>query len=400
MPRKGKRRRVGTNIYADARGLEAAARVTLEDGQRVSRFKRYDRDASLKDIKAWQRDTEAELRKLEGAIATEGFAEDVERYLPLVREELASFEDRARHLRAWIPIIGTRKRHKITTAMIDRQLRTWRNVNGLSASTVNQRRDALSDFFQKLGSINPVKGAVWFARKRSEPKGLDRARIQRVLEAMDPDRKTRWRLMLMHWTGMRPSQMGRLSGPEDFYLDDRAFQLDVAGQLRRVPAVMVPSGKGGGRVLLPLTPEGEEAARHFLRVDAFWRPPAKLRIGKDGTPKKPRQTWSCPSAAKRIAAAATAIKETPFNVYAIKHSYASALLQTGTDSSVIQEMLAHADIKSTLVYARAVSATHVQALDRLRAEDQRRYDQQAKEGAARLAVLSGGSIEAADRRTA
>jgi integrase len=91
--------------------------------------------------------------------------------------------------------------------------------------------------------------------------------------------------------------------------------------------------------------------------------------------RKPRPTWSCPAAYKRIVAAAKAVGEPPFTVYQIKHSFASALLQTGTDASVIQEMLGHADIKSTLVYARAVRATHVQALDRLRADDTRRYDQ-------------------------
>jgi site-specific recombinase XerC len=143
-----------------------------------------------------------------------------------VREELASFADRERHLRAWIPIFGALKKHQIKTPAIDRQLRIWRNVDGLSASTVNQRRDALSDFFLKLNGkegSNPAKGAVWFARKKSAPKGIDRGRIARVLAHMDPDRKTRWRLSLMHWTGMRPSQMGRLAGPEDFYIDARAF---------------------------------------------------------------------------------------------------------------------------------------------------------------------------------
>lgn len=91
--------------------------------------------------------------------------------------------------------------------------------------------------------------------------------------------------------------------------------------------------------------------------------------------RKPRQTWSCPSAYKRIVAAAKAIGEPPFTVYAIKHSFASALLQTGTDIATIQDLLGHADIKSTLVYARPVTATHVEALDRLRAEDERRYTQ-------------------------
>lgn len=387
MARTGKRRTIAKNIYADASGLEAVVRVTV-DGVPQTRSKRYERDTKISEIRTWQRDTERELRKLTGVVAKDVFEAEVEVYLPLVREELASFTDRERHLRAWIPLFGKLKRHQIKTPAIDKQLRTWRNVDGLSASTVNQRRDALSDFFIKMNGpdgTNPVKGAVWFARKKSAPKGIDRARIWRVLEHMDADRKTRWRLSLMHWTGMRPSQMGRLSGPDDFHIDDRAFSVEVNGEPRRVPAVIVPAGKGGDAVMFPLTEEGEAVARQFIRVDAFWRPPvdkASPQVdAKNGSicqPRRRRQTWSCPSAYKRIVAAAKALGEPPFTVYQIKHSFASALLQTGTDASVIQEMLGHADIKSTLVYARAVRATHVQALDRLRLDDRRRYDQQAE----------------------
>jgi integrase len=397
MPRKGKRRRIATNIYADASGLEAIARATV-DGVAVTRSKRYDRDTPIKDIRVWQNDTERELRKLTGVSAKTTFAADVETYLPLVRQELASFTDRERHLRAWIPVFGAVRRHQIRTPAIDKQLRTWRNITGLSASTVNQRRDALSDFFQKLNGSdgsNPVKGAVWFARPKSRPKGIDRGRIARVLAHMDPDRKTRWRLSLMHWTGMRPSQQGRLTGPDDFYLDDRAFIVDINGQPRRVPAVMVPSGKGGAPVMFPLGQEGEEVARHFLRVDAFWRPPTpdalRAQIAalerkpqtssrtkaiarlQTALARKPRQTWSCPAAYKRIVAAAKAVGEAPFTVYTIKHSFASGL-RHGDRPRRHQDMLGHADIASTRIYAPAVQAKHVQAIDRLRADDARRYD--------------------------
>jgi integrase len=99
----------------------------------------------------------------------------------------------------------------------------------------------------------------------------------------------------------------------------------VNGQPRRVPAVLVPSGKGGDPLMFPLTPEGEDVARNFIRVDAFWRPPEKAVDNIDPKlQRKPRQTWSCPSAYKRIVAAAKAIGEPPFTVYAIKHSFARA----------------------------------------------------------------------------
>lgn len=376
MPRAGKRRTIAKNIYTDGAGWEAVARVSV-DGVPMTRSKRYPAGSPIKEIRTWQLDAERDMRKLTGVTTKGSFETDVETYLSLVRTELATIDDRERDIRRWIPVFGSKRRHQITTATIDRQLRSWRNVDGLSASSVNHRRDALSDFFLKLNgkeATNPVKGAVWFTRKKSTPKGIDRGRIWRVLCHMDADRKTRWRLSLMHWTGMRPSQMGRLKTPDEFYLDDRAFVVEVNGVPRQVPAILVPSGKGGEPVMFPLLPDAEKVAREFLRTDAFWRPPTKPRLGKDGKPKRPRQTWSCPSAYKRIVAAAKATGETAFTVYQIKHSFATALRRTGTDLADIQDMLGHADMASTRVYAPTVQAKHVQALERLREDDRRRQD--------------------------
>jgi hypothetical protein len=144
MPRRGRRRAIATNIYADGAGLEAVARATV-DGQELTRSRRYPRDTPIKDIRSWQRDAEAELRKLTGVDPKHTFAERTSSdYLPLVREELASFADRERHLRAWIPVFGTKKPHQVKTPAIDLQLRKLAQRRRLSASTVNQRRDALS----------------------------------------------------------------------------------------------------------------------------------------------------------------------------------------------------------------------------------------------------------------
>jgi site-specific recombinase XerD len=370
MPRKGKRRRIAKSVYADGSGWSAVARA----GDLV-REQRYEPGTSMKTIRSWQRDTERELRKLLGTPTGERrltLTQDIETYL--TEKTMASIADRERDLRAWIPWFGHRRRHTLRTRELDAQLRRWRVLDRLSASSVNHRRDALSDLFTVLDgpeATNPVKGCIWCARAKPIPQAIDRARIQRVLEAMDPDRKTRWRLSLMHWTGMRPSQMGRLAGPEDFHIGTRAFELEIHGAPRRVPAVLVPSGKGGDPVMFPLTAEGEAVARAFLRTDAFWRPPARQ---PGAPPKTPRVTWSCPSAYKRIVAAATKIGERPFTVYTIKHSFATALRRTGTDLADIQDMLGHADIASTRIYAPAVNAKHVEALDRLRRDDARRYD--------------------------
>lgn len=349
---RGPRIRIAEGIYQDGTGRSAV--VSVGSGTtRLSREKRYPHDTLIKTMKAWQVEVRAQLQKRHTSAVVGTLKEEAVGYLADKAAELVSMADRTRDLEAWFSRFGHRRLTSLQTAELDAQLRFWRRT--LSASSVNHRRDALSDLFHWLDpeGTNPVKAAVWFQRPDSVPKGIDRGRIWRVLEDMDPDRKTRWRLSLMHWTGMRPSQMGRLQSAEDFYLDDRAFELEVDSAIRLVPAVLVPSGKGGAPVLFPLGPEGVAVARGFLRTEAFGG-------------------WSCPSAYKRIVAHATRLKVAPFNVYVIKHSFAAALRRTGTDLADIQDMLGHADISSTRIYAPAVQAKHVEAIDRLRAAEARR----------------------------
>lgn len=377
MGRQGSRKTIGSGIYEDDHGLAAVVNVGSGPG-RLTRERRYPKGTTLRTIRAWQEETRVELRKMAGRVSSGTLADDVPAYLARIRKTLASYRDRERDVRAWLPRFGQRRRASLTTRELDAQLAHWRNTDGLSASAVNHRRDALSDLFAKLDgpeAHNPVKGCIWFPRPKAKPQAIDRARILRVLSALEDRGKTKWRLLLMHWTGMRPSQMARLSPTgEDFYLDERAFAVEVGGQVRAIPAVLVPSGKGGEPVMFPLLEEGVAVARGFLRTRAFGR-------------------WSCPSAYKRIVEAAKKVGEPPFNVYRIKHSFASALRRTGTDLADIQDMLGHADPASTRVYAPAVRAKHLAALERLRADDTRQYDGDTE--AARMAPADGTEDHAA-----
>jgi integrase/recombinase XerD len=365
MPRRGRRVRIAEDIYKDGSGLSV---VVVCNNRRKE--KRFPHDTPIKTMRDWQKAIRRELEKL-GTSTRATLADDIHRYVKS-QITIQSKKDRARDIQAWIEPLGHRTRSSLTTRELDSQLREWRQA--LAASTVNHRRSALSSLFVALDgpeSYNPVKGCVWFKPPARQNKAIDRARIMRVLARFSPDRKTRWRLELMHWTGMRPSQMARLrENGEDFYLDDRAVNVVVDGVDRKVPAIMVPAGKGGEAIMMPLTAEGEHAAREFLRVGAFGR-------------------WSCQSANKHLKIAAAAAGETPFHVYQIKHSFAFALRRTHTDVTDIQEMLGHADIASTLVYAATVKAKHVLALDRLRDDDARRATERATES--RDSVIQDGT---------
>ena len=319
-----RRIRVAEGIYKDRHGLAATIKVNG-----VQREIRFPPGTSLKTIRAWRGELRASLRTLPvGERHT--LAHDAERYLQQVSRELASIADRRHHIALWLQRFGHLRTLELAqhTAELNDQLRQWRQTH--SASACNHRRDALTNLVKVLygrrAAANFVD-LVRFAPPPPRPRWLERTHIADVLERLTRGSKTAVRLRLMHWTGMRPSQMARLQ-PDDFRLDEVT------------PFVVVPRGKGGRLAAIPLVGEGLDAARDFMAGGAYGR-------------------WSCPSANKALERAARKAGRPAFTVYQIRHAFATGLRRTGSDVADIQD----------LYYAPPQLQKHAAAIARLQCAD-------------------------------
>lgn len=333
MGRQGVRRRVAKGLYRDGSGLAA---VVHANGYR--RELRFPATTPLRTVRAAADELRAQLRKLPRS-QRHTLADDAQRYLTLVQPELVTARERAHLLGLWLPRFG----HLRTTALaqhvpaLNEQLRAWRRT--AAASTCNHRRNALTNCIRLLYGKRAALDLVDLVRFKEPPsraRWLPRKRIEAVLEVL-PAGKTKVRLWLMHWTGMRPSQMGRLTDG-DFHLDDA------------IPFVVIPRGKGGLPATVPLTPSGLDAARAFLEAEAF-------------------HPWSCSSANKLLSVAARRVGVEPFTVYQIRHSFATALRHTGADVSDIQDLFGHTDAATSEIYARSSLAKHRDAIARLEPDE-------------------------------
>ena len=334
-----RRVRVAQGIYKDRWGLSATVKVNG-----VQREIRFDPGTPLKTIRAKRDEMRASLRTLPPG-DRHSLAHDAERYLDQVQSTLVSFADRRRDLLAWLPRFGHLRTLALPShlAALNAQLHDWRQT--LSAMSCNHRRHALTNLVRVLYGRRAAVDLIDLARfapAPPKPRWIDRRHIADVLAHLTPRSLTRVRLELMHWTGMRPSQMGRLR-VDDFRLDEP------------IPYVAVPRGKGGRMAAVPLVPEGIAAARAFLHVRAFG-------------------TWSRGSANKALRAAARRAGRAPFTVYQIRHSFAAGLRRTGADVADIQDLYGHTNPQTTMIYAPPELAKHRAAVERLRHNDARRPD--------------------------
>ena len=224
-----RRVRLAAGIYKDRWGLSATVKVNG-----IQREMRFDPGTPLKTIRARRDEMRASLRTLPPG-ERHTLAHDAERYLDQVRNTLVSFADRRRDLLTWLPRFG----HLRTLALpshlagLNAQLHDWRRT--LSAMSCNHRRHALTNLVRVLYGRRAAVELIDLARfapAPPKPRWIDRHHIAEVLSHLTPGSLTRVRLELMHWTGMRPSQMGRLHA-NDFRLNE---PIPYPGKFMRRPA--------------------------------------------------------------------------------------------------------------------------------------------------------------------
>ena len=327
MGRQGRRVRLAPGVYRDAKGI---AGVVTAGPHRVEQ--RFPKKASIRSVQNWREDARVRLRKLPAPTrATGTFADDVARYMRRSRTTLERPNSRESDLQPWLAVFKDRRRRSITEDDVNEQLWTWRESK--AASTCNHRRTALSQLYVVLDgkrAQNPARDAVRFSEPKAQPRGLPREHVLAVLEQVTGPR-TKPRLLVLHWTGLRPSQLMRMGR------DDVDLERGVC---------YAPAGKGGDHLALPLSDSGIAAWRLYIE-EVCWG------------------SWSCPSANKALRRAANQAGREPFTVYVLRHSYATALRRLGADLSDVQELLGHRDPRTTKRYAPVVSEKLIAAVERL-----------------------------------
>lgn len=220
---------------------------------------------------------------------------------------------------------------------------------GISWPGLNQTVCALRFFFGvTLGQAEIPERIAYARTPRKLPVVLNADEVVRFLEAV-PSLKTRTALATAYAAGLRASE---------------AVGLKVGNIDSERGVIRVENGKGGKDRNVMLSAQLLRILRVYWRLA---RPQMWLFPGRDGTGPIDVQVLH---AACRSARTAAGIDKC-VTVHTLRHSFATHLLENGTDIRIIQVLLGHNHLSSTARYTRVSNALirRIESpLDRLRLE--------------------------------
>ena len=214
----------------------------------------------------------------------------------------------------------------------------------LTPGTVVNRVAALRFFFVTTLKRHQFREFLPYPQDRRRlPTVLSREEVARLIDAAGTLFR-RTLLMTLYATGMRRSELARL----------KVSDIDSQRMIIRVV-----EGKGGKDRDLPLSPSLLETLREYWR----WRKPKTYLFPSRDPRRGPEQpisdktVWiACSEAARR---AGIRKRVTP---HTLRHSWATHLLEAGTDLRTIQVLLGHGDLETTAQYLH-LSQRHLQAVN-------------------------------------
>jgi len=227
-------------------------------------------------------------------------------------------------------------------------------------SSIARKLAALRTFFQFLVregivEMNPAKLVATPRLEKKLPKHLSVEDAIRFIETPDTEtdlgRRDRAILELLYATGVRVSELTKLN----------VHDIDFTNKLIRV------SGKRRKERIVPFGDPAGDALRGYLEVRGQFlsqapislRDPDALFLNYQGTRITPRSVARMIEKYIRLCAGMYDLSP-----HALRHSFATHLLDSGADLRDIQELLGHARLSSTQIYTHVSMEKLIEVYDK------------------------------------
>lgn len=223
---------------------------------------------------------------------------------------------------------------RLKVADINKYILYLVNEKKISVSQQNMHINAIKFYYEQVkGGQRQYYGGITRAKEyKSLPEVLSRNEVARILACLS-NRKHRCMISLIYSAGLRRSELLNLT-PKDIISERMLVRIMGKGRKCRYSLL------------------SEKLLKDLREYFKEYRPQKWLFEGET-----PGEQYSASALVKILkeAASRAGIKHR-VHVHMLRHSFATHLLEQGTDLRTIQELLGHNDIKTTSIYLHVTSA--------------------------------------------
>ena len=228
--------------------------------------------------------------------------------------------------------------------------------NGMAASTSARKLSALRRFFRFLFEEgerrdDPTSLIDTPKTQRGVPDVLSREEMARLLDACGDDVRLSCLVELLYGTGLRASELCSLT------LGALPRRKGNRWETRSITV----RGKGGGDRICPLGAPALDAIEAWLNVRETTVPKSDAAKARSKGFLFPSRGKSGHLTRRRLGqmldelAISAGISPSKVHPHALRHAYATHLLQGGADLRSVQTLLGHADIATTQIYTHVMT---------------------------------------------
>lgn len=229
-------------------------------------------------------------------------------------------------------------------------------ARGMAPSTQARKLSAVRRFFRFLfqegdRKDDPTARLDGPSPEREVPDVLSREEVSRLIAACEPDKRLKCLVELLYGAGLRASELVTL----------RVGNLPRRKAGQWMSADIIIRGKGGKDRLCPLGRAALIALAEWLDVREQSLPDNPLMRSKAEGFVFPSRGKEGHLTRRRLGqmleelAGKAGIRSERVYPHALRHAYATHLLQGGADLRVVQTLLGHADIATTQIYTHVLT---------------------------------------------
>ena len=250
----------------------------------------------------------------------------------------SAYESDVRLFATWVARSHVESPADVTRTLVRRYIASL-STREFARRSIARKAAALRRYYgwalaEGLATTDPTIGLHVSAGPGRLPRVLDRRELDQLLEGPSPEGEPIWRrrrddavLEILYGSGIRVSELCNL-------------QVD---QIRLADRVLIVWGKGAKERRVPISEPAVAALRRWLAIRRDVLPPeaGDVLFGNErGRPLTPRDV-------RRIVDRRS---PRPTHPHALRHTFATHLLDGGADLRAVQELLGHADVATTQRY--------------------------------------------------